>query len=206
MRIEQFNNFQLNILQSILWQYNESTNLLGLLNAKQNWYNINQTNFWEDWYNNIFNLSSPTLTTFGAAIWSIILDLPLYVSDVQPGGGQIWGFNAAGPENVNFNFTMGCFASGEVALNLMEQQFLLRLRYFQLSTRADIVDINAFLAYLCNNNTIGYSGTIYVIDNFNMTITYYFTAANFPGELLIAIKDQDVLPRPAGVKIIYEVV
>ncbi len=54
MRIQQFNDFKTDLLQVILWQYNDATKLLYLLNAKQVWYDQYQSKFWLDWYNNDF--------------------------------------------------------------------------------------------------------------------------------------------------------
>jgi len=86
-----------------------------------------------------------------------------------------------------------------ITLTEEEQRFLLRLRYFQLTTRGDITDINTFLNYLINTSNIGYTGTLYVLDGLNMSITYVLTGVNFPSYLLQAILTLDIFPRPAGV-------
>jgi hypothetical protein len=71
--IQQF-DFSVNLLQALLWQYNGATNLQGLLEAKYNWYYTNQSQFWNDWIGNVFNLA--TADDFGLAVWSIILGQP----------------------------------------------------------------------------------------------------------------------------------
>ncbi len=208
MRIQLF-DYSVNILESILWQYNEAENLLSLLNQKQSWYDTNQTEFWERWYTEIFNLPGTDFSFFGAAVWSIILGVPLLVPlNPDPNDKPVWGFNAFNPTfpdllNTYTNFNNGNFSnrnSSPVELTLAQQQFLLRLRYFDLTTRGDITDINLFLFYLCATSDIGYSGTIYALDGFDMTMTYVFTAP-FPENLLIAIRQSglDILPRPATV-------
>lgn len=94
--IQEF-DYSVNLLQSILWQYNDAENLVGLLNKKQSWYNTNQEQFWSDWYNNVFNLA--TANDFGCSVWGYILGLPLSF-DSSPNFNQpIWGF---GPFNQNF--------------------------------------------------------------------------------------------------------
>ena len=221
MRIQRFNDFQINLLQSILWQYNEATNLLSLLNQKQAWYEKYQSQFWLDWYNNIFNLVSPTLNIFGATVWSIILNVPLFIALTPPENpaDSIFGFNAWDPteptllNNTNWNFygitalNIGAnfYPIPDLSLSIFEQQFLLRLRYFQLTNLGDIVDINEFLRYLCINNLIDYPAneTIYVIDNYTMSITYHFTSPDFPAGLFEAITSLDLWPRPAGVAITF---
>jgi hypothetical protein len=236
MNVQGF-DFTVDVLQSILWQYNQATTLLALLNNKQNWLDENQTKFWfnvdaatdetgNGWYQNVFNLI--TADTFGLAVWSIILGLPLYVTTPQVPNSQIWGFNEYTDDtdtaliNNYFNFgsssdTVSNFSNLNTTISLQpeEQRFLLRLRYYQLITRGQILspqalesdsnlnptpyDINAFLNYLCETSHINYSGTIYIIDNLDMTITYAFTSANFPSGLFEAIKTLDLFPRPAGV-------
>ena len=74
--IQEF-DYSVDLLKAILWQYNESPNLLSLVTQKQEWYTQNQSEFWSDWYTNVFNLQTANL--FGLAVWSIILNVPLYV-------------------------------------------------------------------------------------------------------------------------------
>lgn len=235
MNIEKF-DYSVNLLNVILWQYNEATSLLSLLNQKQDWYNVNQTQFWQDWYTQVFNLSAtnPNLTLFGAAVWSIILDVPLYVPLEPITPGNEWGFNAFNPtyptyENDYLNFNNAPFAPSQriISLTLPQQIFLLLLKYFNCTNRGTLIyppassvfvdipenqvyfnnftySINSYLQYLCFNlaDQINYAGgSIYCIDNLDMTISYTFTAT-FPSNLLQAITMLDLLPRPAGVLIV----
>jgi hypothetical protein len=236
MNVQGF-DFTVDVLQSILWQYNHATNLLSLVDNKQTWLNENQTNFWfnenassdttgNGWYQNVFNLL--TANTFGLAVWSILLDIPLFVTTPQIPNSQIWGFNAYTDDtdtaliNNYFNFgntseTVSNFSNLNTTITLSneEQRFLLRLRYYQLVTRGQILspqalesesntnptpyDINSFLNYLCETSDIDYPGEIYILDNLDMTITYVFTSASFSVALLQAIINLDLFPRPAGV-------
>lgn len=208
MRIQNF-DYSVNLLQAILWQYDQSKNLLSLLNQKQEWYDENQTQFWVDWYNNVFNLQ--TANRFGLSLWSYILNVPLYVSQApEPDNKPLWGFNqitGAFPSLLNtyLNFGNSNFSTRgkEIMLTLEEQRFLLRLRYFQLTTSGSITDINVFLNYLTSTSDIGYSGYIAVLDGLNMSMRYVFSATDFPEELLQTIIDLDIFPRPAGVGLSY---
>lgn len=277
MKVQTF-DYSVDLLQGVIWQYDEATHLLSLINQKQIWYNTNQTKFWTDWYNNVFNLL--TANTFGLSVWSYILNVPLYLlNEVESSSKPIWGFNSillsgtliAGMNtvtglsstaqmfigmtvwdnniNIPFGTTVASIVSGTeitlsnnavnsitevitfflgnsylnfgeyprvgnqgsnfsirgkvITLTEEEQRFVLRLRYFQLSNRIDVTDVNKFLNYLIMTSNIGWPGTIYMLDNLNMTITYHFTAPNFPPNLLMVLETFDVLPRPAGVEIIY---
>jgi hypothetical protein len=209
MNIELF-DFSVNVLESIIWQYENAPNIVSLITQKQTWYNTNQTQFWTNWYNNVFNLAGDQMNLFGIAIWSIILDVPLYVPITpEPNNKPIFGFNeivGSWPTLLNsyLNFGNSNFSTRgqSIILSLEEQRFLLRLKYFDLTTRGDIKDINSFLAYLVSTSTINYTGTIYALDGFNMTMTYVFTK-EFPYQLLRALQELDILPRPAGVGIRY---
>lgn len=218
MRIQEFNYAEnMDILPSILWQYEHATNIVSIIQRKQLWLDSNHSSFWIQWYGNIFNLSTINPSLFQVSLWCIILNIPLYVP-LSPESSEKpnWGFNAFDPtypdlENTYLNFgttlidnpgsgnfsTQGQFFS----LTVAEQQFLLRLRYFQLCNLGDIYDINTFLNYLCATSNIGFTGTIYIIDNLNMTVSYIFTTDDFPSSLFSVITDLDVWPRPVTVAI-----
>jgi hypothetical protein len=216
MRIQEF-DYSVNLLQAILWQYDEASNLLSLINQKQSWYNLNQSQFWNDWYNNVFNLL--TANQFGLSVWSYILNVPLYLDNpVDPDDKPVFGFNnnELYPilENTYLNFKNGNFSTKGTIINLTleEQRFILRLRYFQLCTNGIVGNIsygtndyqvvkgiNSFLQYLLATSNIGYDGSIHVLDGLDMTMTYVIDNPGFPKELLDVIQLLDLFPRPTGV-------
>ncbi len=192
MQIQSF-DYSVDLLQAILWQYNDAAKIQSLLTQKQDWYNANQTDFWSQWYTNVFNLQ--TANDFGLSVWSQILNLPLFINNnPDPPGKPIWGFGS-----YNKNFTRGNFsnANQNISLTTAEKRIVLRLRYFQLITRGAAPEVNAFLAIV-----FAPLGQVYMLDGLNMTITYIFSFT--PSEnLLTVLKDYDILPQPAGVGIRY---
>lgn len=208
MRIQEF-DYNIDILQALLWKYSNTTNLLGLMQGIQSFIDLYQTQFWEDWYNDVFNIL--TANSFGLSVWSYILNTPLYLSDqIELPTKPNFGFNAYNPSfptllNSYLNFNNSNFSTIGTVLTLTEeeQRFLLRLVYYKYSGKLDVISINDFLNYLCSTSNIQYSGTIYVLDGLDMSETYVFTASNFPPNLLQIIQDLDALPRPAGVMINY---
>ena len=202
--IQEF-NYSVNLLKAILWQYNQSPNLLSLITQKQAWYTQNQTDFWSSWYTDVFDLT--TANIFGLSVWAIILNIPNFIEyEPEPDDTPIWGFNSGTYptwNNTYLNFGNGNFSTKGQFINLSieQQRFLLRLRYYQLVTRGEVGDINKFLDYLVSTSNIGFTGKMYALDDLNMTMRYVFTNTTFPSNLLDVLVRQDVLPRPAGVGI-----
>jgi hypothetical protein len=192
MNIQQF-DFSTNLLQAILWQYNEAEHLQALLNDKQLWYNDNQTQFWNDWYNNVFNLQ--TADEFGLKVWSIILGLPLYFNQ-DNNIKNVFGFNFL---DNHVNFVRGNFIQGTgLGLTVEEERILLKLRYFKLVSRCAIPEINNFLRFVFNPMGI----IAYMLDGLDMSITFV-CGGNINQILLHWIKVFDLIPRGAGVLINY---
>ena len=133
-RIQQF-DYSVDLLQHLLWQYNEAENLPALLQSKQTWYTEQQTEFWQGWHSDVFDLR--TATEFGLSVWAVILGLPLFLDKPPtPPDFPAWGF---GPENRNFNNGRFAVATGSFQdLTLEQKRLVLMFRYFQLTTDATI--------------------------------------------------------------------
>jgi hypothetical protein len=191
--IEQF-DYSVNLLQAILWQYTNATNLQGLLAAKDQWYFNNQEQFWTGWFNNVFNLA--TANDFGLAVWSIILGQPTYiVNGPAPVDYPAWGFGSYHQNFGNGNF---CDTNGSTyQLPTQWARLLLQLRYFQLTSSGTVPEINRMLKYLFSEY-----GPAWLVDNLDMTQTYYF-GFQIPSGMQLIFENFDVLPRPAGVKSTY---
>lgn len=186
--IQEF-NFNVNLLRAILWQYNEASNLQGLLNAKNAWYEANQSEFWESWITDVFDLR--TANDFGLQVWSIILGQSLYTNYVIDDTEDAFGF---GDENQNFdNGIFGSVTGGTNVYSTEVARLLLRLRYFQLVSSGTIPETNRMLKYLFADY-----GDAYLIDNYDMTQTYILDFA-IPSEMRYMLYNTDILPRPAAV-------
>lgn len=207
-------NFSLDILAALLWQYNSADNLINLVNFKNEWYMTNQTQFWNDWFHNIFNVLNvppseldPLIHSFGLEVWSLILNLPLEIGDnVEPDDALIFGMRDPGslyPLNSpgNQNFDHGNFKNiGPLPeYPIQWQQLLLRIRYVQLTTRGDVLSINYALSFLFSDYAAyGVIGPVYVLDGLDMSMAYVFVGSLNP-QLKAAFLMYDILPRPSGV-------
>ncbi len=182
-------NFSVDLLQVLLWQYNDATRLQGLLERKQEWYNENQQGFWDDWVRDVFDLR--TANSFGLAVWSIILNIPTSIVATDEDDKPIWGFG-----EFRQGFNQGNFAATSATnLTLEQKRLLLRLRYFQLVTRGTVPEVNAFLAYIFEP-----LGTVWVSDGLAMNARYVFEFP-LPSDFELVLSEYDLLPRPAGVKV-----
>lgn len=200
MNIQVYNP-TLDLTQSILWQYDESVRLKSLIMQKQTWYELDQTDFWNNWVRDVFTLS--TANDFGLSVWSIILGLPL-VTGVAPDATDKWnwGFglntndlrNFSNGEYLGFN---GNFGSGKIGLTTEEKRMLLWLRYFYLTTRGDIIDINKFFKFLFYD-TFNF-GKAWVIDNNDMTMVFVFEGFEFSRQVSYFLSVFNLLPRAASV-------
>jgi hypothetical protein len=197
MKIENF-NYNINIFEVLIWQYENSSNIQQLILNKNIWTALYGTIFWEAWESNVFNLATANL--FGLTVWSILLNLPLFVPVGEaPVDPPVWGFDVIPPVSNNLNFEHGNLAGALVVPTLTEdeQRTALQLKYYQLVSRGAVTEVNQFLNYI-----FGSSGGAWMIDNFDMTITYQF---NFPINpvLLNVIAGYNLLPKPAGVNVNY---
>lgn len=188
--IQEF-DYSVDLLRAILWQYTDATNLQSLLQSKQDWYDVNQSEFWNDWYNNVFNLA--TANDFGLSVWSVILGQPIYINNgPPPANDQTFGI---GP--FNQNLTNGNLFGGTHTVYYFSTpiaRLLLQLRYFQLTSAGTVPEINRMLKYLFSDY-----GLAFLVDDLNMTQRYLFYFS-IPSEMLLMLTSFDILPRAAGVK------
>lgn len=179
------------LMRAILWQYEEAGNLKSLIQKKQEWINQYQTEFWYNWYRDVFNID--TATKFGLSVWARILDISLGVEQEPQPAKFSFGF---GQYHANFNNgNFGVLQSFRQPLSLEQQRLVIRMRYFQITCRPTVPEINEFLKYLFEAE-----GAAYVIDNLDMSMTYVFGFSP-SSEILYILQNYNLLPRPSAVDI-----
>ncbi len=183
-------DFGINVSRALLWQYSGAERLQALVANEQAWVDAHHAGFWSGWVRDVFDLR--TANGFGLTIWAYILDLPLLV--ITPGSGDrdVFGFEAFGQNFDQPTSQFGADVSGGFGLTLEQRRLVLRLRYFQLTTRATVPEINRFLREL-------FGPGVYVADDLDMTMRYVFTYAPNP-DVVFVLEQFDLLPRPAGVE------
>jgi hypothetical protein len=187
MRTQEF-DFSVNLMRSILWQYEGAPKIVALSRADQDYLDRNHEKFWTDWIRDVFDLS--TANEFGLSVWARILDTPVTISNVSR-RVNVWGFGVN-----NKNFGHGGFGRAEDAnspLDTESARKLLKLRWFSLTMRPTVPNINQVLSEVFGE------GVVWVIDPYDMTfITYMFSAA--PDYKVRQLLDKTgILPRPSTV-------
>lgn len=157
MTMKPFNG---DITQALKWMQNNAPNIQSLVEQKAAWYQTFQTNFWQNWEANVFNLG--TANNFGLYVWCIILNVPSQGFDLFPelnsfayGNNRqnyIWN-STLNPTLPNPNVMGGNFAAGGSTsiLTLREIRYALQLRYIALISNGRISFINKMLAFIFNN-------------------------------------------------------
>lgn len=189
-------DFSIDLLQALIWQYNDAENLQDILKKKQDWLDENHKKFWEDWFRDVFDLR--TANEFGCAVWSIILVIKLTPTlPLDNRFRPIFGFGSFRKNFNNGNFFRN---TDFVELSTAQKRIVLQLRYRQLVSAGTIPEINFALATLFGKENA------YVLDTETMDfVTYLFTTGDNQ-ELRQILDNFDVLPRPAAVGTRYKFV
>lgn len=186
-----------NILRAILWQYEDAEKLLSLARAKQYFVDKAQSEFWSNWYRDVFNVD--TANDFGLSVWSKILEIPLgYEAEAQP-DKVAFGF---GPYRKNFQpeSNFGNRTGGFQSLSVDQKRILIKLRYVQLTHRPSVPIINEALQRIFVD---GRGTQVYVYDNYEMEFAAYVFNQE-PGQAIREILENfDILPRPSGVGVAW---
>jgi len=193
-KIQDF-TFSANLLESLLWQYNEAETLQSILQQKQDWYDLNFSQFWDDWYNDVFNLQ--TANNFGLSVWAKILDVSFALPPQPTRDNNVFGFGEFNSNFFNSNFSPT--GGDDNSLSTEQKRLVLQLTYLKYTSRGTVPDINKIL-------TSYFGFKAYILDNFNMTGNYVIFKQQVNEQDLEIIKDYDLIPRPSGVGIEYRTV
>src|SRR5690606_18991371 len=167
MKTQEF-DFSVDLMRSILWQYEGAPKMVALARAQQSFSDSRNGEFWTDWIRDVFDLT--TANDFGLAVWSRILDYPITLKSEKRISGAVFGFGGN-----HKNFEKGNFGIGEdqeTLLGTEEARKLLRLRWLKLTMRPTIPNINMMLAEVFG------PGEVFVVDSYDMTYaTFMFSHA-----------------------------
>ena len=189
-RIQPFDQ-SVNVLPSILWQYENADKFVRLIQSQQAWIDENQNKFWQDWFRDVFDVD--TANSFGLSVWARILGINLAVPATPTIGNTSWGFGAN-----RRNFGRGNFGrdrDGQINLSLDQQRLVIKLRLAQIIVRPTAYYINEMLESILN--TPGRS--VYAYDTLDMEYVVYVFDFAPDSQLRFILENYDLLPRPSGV-------
>lgn len=180
--------FNVNLMRTVLWQYENAPKIKTLVQSEQDWANKNVTEFWQNWFRDVFNLK--TANEFGLNVWSRILNVPLTINRPKRIGG-VFGFSSS-----HKNFGRGNFGRGksqDISVTTEQARKILLLRWFQLTSRPTVGNINKALEIVFG------AGVAYVQDNLDMSNQLFMFTERPDYQTIDMLKNTDLLPRPSTV-------
>lgn len=187
-------DFSVDLMRSILWQYEGAPRAVAMARNDQAWLDGHHSDFWRNWHRDVFDLDSAN--EFGLAVWARILGVSLEIGAARRVEG-VFGF---GVNNANFeNGNFGRASDGQVSLDIESARKLLKLRWFQLTMRPTTPNINRAL-----ENVFGV-GKAFVFDNYDMTTVTFMFSSTPDYRLRRLLEKTDILPRPSTVGIKWAV-
>jgi len=211
----------------LLWQYNNATNLQAIIENRKTWIDKNFKQFYntptsdspswvgfddnginfddsifytdtnpdiikyladkyDNFYTHIFDLS--TANDFGLSIWAVILGV--YFDSLVSIPAKWFGFTSS--NGVNFNQGVFYPKSGLI-LTTEEKRTILQLRYLYLTSNATLDKIIEAIQVVIPTLNIIDSLKMYIVLTSEVTVSL---------RLLNLIDSFNIIPRPAGVKIL----
>lgn len=186
MTKQQF-DFIVDVTQVLIWQYNDAEKLQAIIQNKQNWIDLNVRDFWQNWFDNVFNLN--TANDFGLQVWAQILGVVFTPDKEIP--VQFFGFN---PDAQNFN-NGGFYPSLDSILTLEQKRTVLKLRYKYMTAKGTIDDINSAVSSIFP--------TAKALEYFNMSIDVEYIGIPTRQEEYM-INNFNIVPKPAAVELNYK--
>lgn len=135
-------NFDTDLLSSIIWQYDNAPNLQSLINQKNDWYNANVEQFWQDIITNFLNIN--TANDWGLGLWGNILQVSRTI-------------------NVNGQLTT-------LSTEMYRRLILGKLNL--IKSNGSVPEINAYLNFIFQDKKTSTSLGAIVRDNQDMTVYY----------------------------------
>jgi len=150
----------------------------------------------DNFYDQLWNVQ--TAIGWGLDVWGriVVVNRTLQVSS------RFFGFEEGEPDYDPFNtspFYSGQATTSSFTLSDDAYRVLIYAKALTNISYGSIPGINSILQLLFPGQ-----GPCYVTDNQNMTMTYTFGFVPTPVQLAI-IETSNVLPRPTGVKILYDI-
>lgn len=176
------------LLEAILWQYNNADHLATIIQNRQNFYDTNVVEFFNNWYTNVFNVD--TANDFGLSVWAKILNVNFALPPEEVRNNNVFGFG-----DYYNNFFDSNFSPPEIedrSLTTEQKRMIIKLTYQKYITLPSVPEINKIIRCVLGSGS-------YILDGMDMTQNYVILTEEVNKENLKLIEDFDLIPRPAGV-------
>ena len=190
----------LNPSQTIITQYMTSPRIVALLEDWNGY--IDPSVDLKNFYDTIWNIA--TASGYGLDVWGRIVGVnrTVYESTLNWFGWDGAVFYAASP--------FGPYASGDAPRFWYNGQGVADStptplpdaeyrRLILLKAAANITNCSAYALNRLAKALYSSAGTVYVVDNLDLTFTYHFVGFDPTGSDITALTSSGILPRPAGV-------
>ena len=184
------------VLTTILRQYNSSTTIIN--EANLHWQAISPSQFIDDFYTNIFDIS--TANTFGLNIWGKIVNLSRTMD--YSDSNLYFGFREAQlevetstdpqPFSAYPFYDPSVNSSGRIVLTDDYYRKAIMMKAMANITDCTVPSMNRMLMYMFSD-----SGNAWVTHDGQREMSYRFDFTPNTAELAI-IQNGDILPKPAG--------
>lgn len=183
-------DFKADITQAILWQFENSPNLIRLIKNKQAFYDNAVPALIEKLERDFFNIETANL--WGLVLWSLILNIPIAKQIAPQTEKKAFGF---GVERRNFRArtNFGNRAGGIYSLTTEQARRLIRTRIFTLTHAPTQDNINRHLSDYYSQ----VDSKVYVIDQMDMQWILYNFNYEIDSYTRFLIEEFDLLPRPS---------
>lgn len=142
IKIHDVFTFDTNLIQNIIWQYENAESLKSLIMAKQGWYDENLTKFWENIVDDFLNIN--TANDWGLNLWGKILKV-----------SRIYNINGV-----------------QTTLSTEFYSRLILGKLQLIRSNGTVVEINKYLNFIFSNHKTDTSLAAYVKDNYDMSVYY----------------------------------
>lgn len=135
-------SFDTNLIQNVLWQYENAESLKSLISSKEEWYNTNLNDFWQKIVDDFLNIQ--TAQDWGLNLWGKILDV-----------SRIYNVNGV---------------QTTISTDLYRRLILGKLQLIR--SNGTVPEINKYLNFIFSDHATSTSFSATVRDNYDMSIAY----------------------------------
>lgn len=134
--------FKTNLIQNIIWQYENAERLKSLISQKNDWYNTNLDEFWQKIVEDFLNIQ--TANDWGLNLWGKILDV-----------SRIYNVNGE-----------------QITLSKELYRRLILGKLSLIKSNGTVPEINKYLNFIFKDHATSTANAAIVKDNFDMSVYY----------------------------------